>query len=234
MSEASEALGVEQGERTPNPTELYMGAVMHDGFIKALRSAGGIVRRSGYEAGFCLGLTGSNEYWFSPIKRGYASEMNRPPESASEIRRETKEDIARQNLNVKDLLYAHFHPSSNLIPSYDDLASLSMGNISDGEGSPRFFMGIGVVDGKGEINLLLLRIVSKGIPGRVLLEDVKDSLKEIEFNPCPDSLPTESTKLKLLAVFNETGFYKATIISLPKDQQEWSELERSRLRDFFG
>lgn len=233
VSEAGGAREVKQGERAPNLTELYMGAVMHDDFMKALRSAAQITQRTAHETAFFIGLTADNEYWISSVKRGEASGMMRHEMNKREESRLEKDFRAIMDFAVDDLLDVHFHPACDLTPSLDDLGAFSEFLSIQEARKPRPVMGVGIVDKNGEIELLLVRIISKGIPNGFLLEDVSESLTEIEGN-LGDSLPPESTKSKLLDVLNGTGFYKATIISLPRDQKGFSELELSKLRDFFG
>lgn len=213
--------------------ELYVDVVASDGFIQALRKAAKITQRTGHEAGFWIGLTNNNEYWISLVRRGNASGMDRDPETKREKREDIKEFQEGIDLDPIDLVDVHFHPSCDPAPSPDDLAVLSGQNgTADEKQMPRIVGGIGIVDKKGEINLLLVRISSKGIPGDFLIEDVALSLEDIEFF-LGDLLPSDSKKSELLSLLNNTGFYKAIFVSLPNGEDTWPDTEIERLRAFF-
>ncbi|GEM_PF-5008244 len=234
MSEPGEITKKNQPEIDLNVSpELCVGAVASDGFMRALRNAAKVTQRTAHEAGFFIALTNDNEYWVSLVREGTASGMDREPETKREKDKDQKEFEELMSLDITELLDVHFHPGCDPMPSFNDLVYLSTVNLDpDHENKPRTASGIGIVDKNGKIDLLLMRIISKGIPRDFLIEDVVSSCEDVEF-PFGDWSPSASKKSELLTVLNNSGFYKAIFVSLPKNEDKWSDAEIEALKDFF-
>lgn len=222
---------------TPQVSEIgfrnYIEVVKDKGFVDALREAAELTRNSGREAMFRASITDKGGYRISRVSAGRT-------DSTEDVTYETAHawtDIARPGLvGLEDdsipLVHIHFHPTGDPRPSRVDLETTSVWNgLVDMDKLPRATSGIGVVDRDGNIDLLLYRIISEGVPTGLLLDDVDEDLSAIQ-NFDEDSLPSETKKDEIAFVL-KAGFYNATVLSLVKDDTEWSVAEDEKIRQFF-
>lgn len=212
-------------------SETYIKSIRSEKFIDLLKKSAELTRTTGYEHAFSVG-TKNSKFCSSLIIKGGTDSMERNYGQEEEGTSELGDDWYDADFFVQDLAKVHFHPSGGLVPSEPDLGTMAGSNeIEDAAKKQRSTAGIGVVDKEGNINLLLIRVLSARIPSRHLFKDLVDSFDEFAIYS-PDSLLSDATKDEILSILNN-GFLRATILSLGKDEERWSEPDNEKIKQFF-
>jgi hypothetical protein len=221
-------------EKTQEPiqinTESYFKAITKVSFIKALRMAAAVVEDSGHEAQFEVSQnSGKKRFLISPVIEGEAAGTERHTPLLSQESEELW-DYESQSVSGEVLVHVHYHPNNSLAPSLPDLEVIE---ISAALGDSLPMIGVATVDHRGNIDLLLVLKRFEYRPSKDFFEELDEEVRDLVFPDVGIETPN-ATKNQLIAVLNNSGLYRATILSLPRGQKNWPRSEIEKLKAFLG
>lgn len=227
----TEGIETTEGKAKELEESVIVEALTHKLFLKKLREAAEITRKTGHEATFDVSLGKGHNFLFSPVIEGEAAGTERHTPYTNEERRALGKYWAKEiALKTRSLLDIHFHPAEDICPSAEDLGVLTImasegelleiaGEVAREDTSPPT-LGVGIVDEEGNIELLLLQIVSKKPPTTLVIEDFFENLADYR------------KKEDIVQAFNTSFLYKAIIVSLPAGAKFFPESEIRKLKTF--
>lgn len=192
-------------------SENYVDGFLDPKFLRTLRRAGAITRRTGHEAGFILYSDGS----LSKVQHGTTDET----------------DLSKQGLDGyfsnRGVFAFHFHPNSYIVPSRADISGFSVDEAQ----------GVGIIDDLGNVDILLVKRTFEGDWPTYLIDDFYDEFSEnYDYRLC--LYPGVSIDNKVREIikegFSSSGLFFAEIVSLKVSDKAFSGDEEGRIRKFFG
>ncbi|GEM_PF-2766768 len=190
-------------------SELCLDFVTGEPFISALKEAGRITKRTGYEAGFVV----ENDFSVSEVVEGTTDSTALPIDLA---------------VDQESRMTVHFHPDNELFPSGADLSGITAYEESH-------VLGVAIIDEVGSIDLLLIKTTKKLPYPLSVFDDFYDSASEDAWDllPVQGNSVSDETKKGLLDILNKSGLFKAVVITLGDKDGGFSQTEKESLQEFF-
>lgn len=209
---------------------ILFKAFNDDSFLGALKSAGRNVNETGYEFGFEVRvILPHKDLSVSPIMKGSTDSMYQHELDA--LTEEEADHLLNEAMGtVVPLINVHYHPDNELRPSLSDFRGHSIiGGV----------MGIAVADKLNNVDLLLMQQIPENLQNKIglypenLLENLDRRMNQIVF-PVVGMEIAQDLKDTVVRTINDSGVYKAVIVSVPRGAKKLPETEIQKLRDFLG